>query len=429
MGGGYLVGPMAHHGPDMLQFLSRWDRDPEALGRALEAVAGHKVTFEQTRSVNSRSVFHGFDLDPLAAVTQMDDGSWMLPHDPWNAWRSAVEETYLGEPKAPLHARIPLPYHLVPGPLRMALYPLVAGRNKLDPEASPPDPAWPIEDRIDRYRMRLYEGLGAPKTERGPWPGGKSFPLMVTLDVDTKHGMKRAAVVLDELVDLGLKPCFFLVGHGYDWDRGFCEAVRQAGGEIGLHGDLHDNRIAFCDAAEAGKRLDSCRDLIHEQRILGFRSPSLLVSDALYEALGTRFAWDSSVPDTDTHTLLGPRRGCGTVFPFRRGGTVVLPTTMAADDRLELLGYKGLRLLEPWRRKWAHVRAMGGLCHFLLHPEPHLFGRPLIRDLFGALIKEILAPGDAWVATPSEVAEYWRGLEDEGDRADTMQFMPIDGVL
>jgi peptidoglycan/xylan/chitin deacetylase (PgdA/CDA1 family) len=417
---------MAHFGPELLQFLSRWDREPEALSRALEAVAGHPVAFDPHRSVSGRSVFHGFDQDPLAAVTQLDDGTWLLPHDPWTAWRSAVEERYLGPIKPPMHARVSLPYHVVPGALRMALYPFVAGRNKLDPEASPPDPAWPIEPRIDRYRMQLYEGLGAPKTERGPWPGGKAYPLLVTLDVDTKHGMKLAGSILDELVELGVKPCFFLVGLGYEWDRGFCEAVRQAGGEIGLHGDLHDNRIAFLTAQEAGERLDRCRDLVHEHRILGFRSPSLLTSDALYEALGTRFAWDSSVPDTDTHTLIGPRRGCGTIFPYRRDKTVVLPTTMPADDRLELLGYRGLNLLNPWRRKWAHVRELGGLCHFLLHPEPHLFGRPLVRDLFGALIKEILAANDAWIATPSEVAEYWRSLEDQGDRADTRAFLPID---
>jgi peptidoglycan/xylan/chitin deacetylase (PgdA/CDA1 family) len=239
----------------------------------------------------------------------------------------------------------------------------------------------------------------------------------VTFDVDTKAGLPIAAKLLDEMLDLGVKPCFFLVGRGYRVDDGFCDAVRQAGGEIALHGDVHDNRIAYTSADEAGKRLDRCRAFMERHRVVGFRSPSLLVSDALYAALGPRFAWDSSVPDTDTHTLLGPRRGCATVFPFRRGETLVLPLTVPADDRLLLLGYAGLEMLGVLRRKCAYLREVSGLCHLLVHPEPHLFGRPVVRDLFRALLQELLDEGSAWVTTPSQVAAFWRSLESQGAAA------------
>jgi peptidoglycan/xylan/chitin deacetylase (PgdA/CDA1 family) len=241
----------------------------------------------------------------------------------------------------------------------------------------------------------------------------------MTHDVDTAEGMKLAGSVLDAMVDMGLKPCFFLVAHGYTWDEGFCDAVRQAGGEIGLHGDTHDNRIAYDSPENITKRLDSCRDKIRRHGIRGFRSPSLLVSDALYSEVGKRFAWDSSVPDTDTNTLLGPRRGCATVFPFRRSGGLVLPTTMPADDRLLLMGLKGLDLVSVLRKKAQYVRETSGLCHFLTHPEPHLFGRPLLRDLYRALIEELLAEGDAWVATPSEVAAFWRESESSSLAGDS----------
>ncbi len=402
------------HGPALLRFLARWDRDADALRQAVCDVAGREVHFARSEvPTDSEALFALFDRDPLGAVTQQTDGSWVLPWNPWAAYRHLVEERYIPPSGPPLHAKIPLPYHLVPGPLRMMLYPLIAGRQDEDPGARPPSPGWPIEERLDAFRAGLFEGI-ASKTDdaRGPWPGGARYPLLFTCDVDTKDGMKAAGSVLDDLVDLGVKPCFFLVGKGYKWDEGFCDAVRQAGGEIGLHGDTHDNRISYVDAARAGKRLDRCRDQLVRHGILGFRSPSLLVSDALYEAVGERFAWDSSVPDTDTNTLLGPRRGCGTTFPFRRSGTLVLPTTMPADDRLLLLGYRGLDLVEPLRQKWQHVRATGGLCHFLTHPEPHLLGRPVVRDLFLSLLKEILDAGDAWVATPSMVAGYWRSLEE-----------------
>ena len=411
--------------PEYLRFLARWDRDESVLREAMAELAGRPVEFSEAGRTDRRALFGPFSRDPLDAVTQREDGAWELPYHPWDAYRTIVEERYLGPPKPPLHARVRLPYHWVPGRLRLALYPLVAGRSTIDPEASPPDPAWPVEARLDRFRLKLFEGIaennpvvsgtfpavGTTAPRRGPWPKGKRFPLLMTHDVDTKEGMALAGDVLEDMVALGLKPCFFLVGKGYTWDTGFIRAVHQAGGEIGLHGDTHDNRIAYEKRGVAERRLDSCKDLLREHRIRGFRSPSLLVSDTLYDALQGRFEWDSSVPDTDTHTLLGPRRGCSTVFPFRRRGMLVLPTTMPADDRLQLLGYTGLEAPRILLRKFEHIRNVCGICHFLTHPEPHLFGRPVIRDLFRAVLQEILARGDAWVATPSEVADYWASLE------------------
>lgn len=411
-----------------LRFLAAWDRDELALREAIADIAGHPIEFAGSAPPAGASALFGlFERDPLDAVSQRDDGTWVLPYHPWVAWRSVVEERYLPKARAPLHARLRLPYHAVPGRLRLALYPVVAGRQGADPETSPPDPMWPIEGRIDALRERLFLAareeaalsgslpldLADGGVAHGPWPGGRRHPLLFTCDVDTREGLAPAGRVLDELAALGLKPCFFLVGRAYHWDPGFALAVRQAGGEIGLHGDVHDNRIAFADTRGAGRRLDTCSHLVERHHVFGFRSPSLLVSDALYEALGPRFAWDSSVPDTDTNTLLGPRRGCGTTFPFRRGGTVVLPTTMPADDRLELLGYRGLAVVDVLRRKWLHVREAGGLCHFIVHTEPHLFGRAIARDLFSAVLREILDAGDAWIATPSEVAAWWRSLASD----------------
>lgn len=411
--------------PEYLRFLARWDRDESVLRDAMAELAGRPVAFSGTGRLDRRALFGPFSRDPLDAVTEREDGAWELPYHPWAAYRNIVEERYLGPPKPPLHARIPLPYHWVPGPLRLALYPLIAGRSKIDPEASPPDPAWPIEPRLDEFRARLFEGIaednpvvsgqfravGAPPPKSGPWPGGRRLALLMTHDIDTKEGMALAGDVLEDMVGLGLKPCFFLVGKGYTWDLGFLKAVLQAGGEIGLHGDTHDNRIAFDAQDKAERRLDTCKELINDHGIRGFRSPSLLVSDSLYGALKNRFDWDSSVPDTDTHTLLGPRRGCGTIFPFRRDGMLVLPTTMPADDRLQLLGYKGLDVPRILLRKYQHVRDLCGVCHFLTHPEPHLFGRAVNRDLFRAVLKDILDAGESWIATPSEVADYWCALE------------------
>ncbi len=403
--------------PEYLRFLAQWDQGEGLLRRILSETAGHPVDWSSAPK-DAGALFQFFGRDPLDAVAYRKDGTLVLPYNPWEAWRAIVEERYLAPSRPPLHAALRLPYHWVPGELRLKLYPLVAPAAG-DPELSPPDPAWPIEPRVDQFRRTLFAGIRSETLPagpslppgHGPWPGGARAPLIVTFDVDTKEGMKIAGDVLESFVPLGVRPSFFLVGRGYPWDLGFIRAVQEAGGEIGLHGDVHDNRIAWDDEARAGARLDRCKDLIQRHGIRGFRSPSLLVSPALYRALAPRFRWDSSVPDTDAGTLLGPRRGCGTTFPFRREGLLVLPVTMPADDRLRLLGRTGLESLSVWRRKWRHLREVHGLCHVIAHAEPHLQGDATQRDLLRAALAEIVESGEAWIATPSEVASYWEGLE------------------
>lgn len=411
----------AQHPPSrgFLSFLSAWDQDEATVLSATSALAGCRVRFSgRPPPTEAGGLFGIFERQPLDAVTQTEEGGWVIPYNPWSAYRSIVEERYLPDLGPPAHSKLPFNYQRVPGWLRLALYPLVAGGRGNEDSIEVVQPKWPIEARVDDYRIGLYQALhegGDSKEEESGWPGGAQYPLLMTHDIDTREGMKRAGAVLDDMVAIGLKPCFFLVGQGYDWDPGFCSAVRQAGGEIALHGDTHDNRIAYETPERIAARLDSCRDIVEEQQIRGFRAPSLLVSDNLYSQLRDRFEWDSSVPDTDRDTLVGPRRGCGTVFPFHRAGTLVLPTTMPADDRLLLLGMRGLDLLDVLRRKWKHVRQVGGLCHFLTHPEPHLFGKQVLRDLYRALLEEILAEGDAWITTPSELATHWETLTSESE--------------
>ena len=76
----------------------------------------------------------------------------------------------------------------------MALYPLVAGKASHQAEDNPPDPAWPIEGRLDAFRAELYAGL-AESTEfprQGGWPDGKRFPLLVWTQ-RSRPGTQQAA--------------------------------------------------------------------------------------------------------------------------------------------------------------------------------------------------------------------------------------------
>lgn len=393
--------------PDFLAFLSH------RAGRPVRFIRRDSLRHPLTPEI----VAIRFGQEALSSSAIEADGALAVPGDLYNSFRFLVEERWLS-PRAPRHAGLPI--HALPGSLRLALYPLANWRPLRGREPDEDEmPRWPVEGRADRHRIGLGRRLaqGQPGTSAdsagGPWPGGKRYALCVTHDVDTRRGLKPAARQLDTEAALGLRPTFFLVGDHYRWDPGLCSAIQNAGGEIGLHGVSHDNRIAFLDPDAIRRRLDRSRALIEAWAIRGFRSPSLLVTPGLLQVVGERFQWDSSSIDTDRDTIMGPRRGCGTVFPHRRNGVMELPVTTPADDRLLLRGERGIDFLERLRAKCRAVASMGGVVHILNHSEPHLAGSPALHDLYRSLYLDLLEPEDAWITTPSELAEFWCGLEDE----------------
>ncbi|MCK6526674.1 hypothetical protein L6R50_03685 [Myxococcota bacterium] len=408
-------GPAAAAPPrDPLRVIAAWDRDEAGLCAVLGEVLGHPFRFAGG-PVPREAPFDLFARDPLGAFTRGPDGGIGVPGDPYGAWRILVEERWLPRGR-PAFTR--LPASLPPGPLRLPLASLLS-RGEGPHDACPPHPAWPVEDRLDRWRLSLHRALLAlghgPGTvpDPAPWPGGKRFALVVTHDLDTARGQALAGAVLEEEAALGLRPSLFLPARGYRWDEGLLAAVRQAGGEIGLHGVAHDGRLPFASEDAIRAELRSTLPLLERHDIQGFRAPFLLDSEALLRVLPEFFRYDTSVPDTDTRSAVAPRRGCGTAFPCRRYGTLTVPLTLPQDDRLLQLGYRGLDLLDVLRRKLEAVRRVGAVALFNTHPEPHAGGRRVVRDLYLALFREALDAGDGWIATPGEVARHWASLDGE----------------
>ncbi|MEE2830260.1 MAG: hypothetical protein VX498_13815 [Myxococcota bacterium] len=109
------TGP-AQRGRGFLRFLSRWDHDQGEVLRAIGELAGRAVEFSGTPPPNKAAdLFSLFERSPLDAVSQQDDGTWVIPYNPWLAYRQIVEERYLRPPSRPLHTRLPFNYHRVPG--------------------------------------------------------------------------------------------------------------------------------------------------------------------------------------------------------------------------------------------------------------------------------------------------------------------------
>jgi peptidoglycan/xylan/chitin deacetylase (PgdA/CDA1 family) len=185
------------------------------------------------------------------------------------------------------------------------------------------------------------------------------------------------------------------------------EALRQQGHEIGLHGDRHDNRIAYLDRPTITARLGSCKDVVRRFGIEGFRTPSLLGSPRLRAALGwAEFAYVSDIPDSEVDSLIAPRRGCASAFPFMRQGLLEIPLTLPLEDKLVLAGLDEAQIVALWRTKLEWARQVGGLAQLAVHNEPHLLRR--CRGAYETLVRELAGDDSAWHATLGEVARWWK---------------------
>jgi hypothetical protein len=341
-----------------------------------------------------------------AAVVRSEQGVSFL-FDPEPAIAAVLSEAYF-EPRRPLHSHLSLPYQLVPGAARLAIFRWLVKRGRA-PAAPIPFPEWPMDASVETLRFMFqqaccvagWSGAGAP-----PWPDGRRCALVVSHDVDTAAGLRLAGEVAGFEAGLGVRSCWFVVGDLLGRDPALLEALRGQGHEIGLHGDRHDNTIAYQSPERIRSRLAGALARARRYEVRGFRSPSLLETPTLRDALGERFAYASQVPDSEVDSLLGPRRGCASLFPFVKRGLLEIPITLPMEDKLIMAGMSEAGILELWRRKAARIQQVGGLIQLAIHNEPHLLRR--CRGAYQELLRELSADASIWRATPGELAAWWR---------------------
>ena len=348
--------------------------------------------------------------DRVALAARDPEGGLRLAFDPDAAVEALTGRAAL-TPRAPLSARLPFRYRRLPAPVRrVARDLLVRGRRR----SRATFPAWPVEPSVEALRtvyLRARQAID-PALEPVPfWPDGKRFALVLTHDVDSAGGLEIARGLERIEAAHGLRSAWYLVGDDWPIDHDRLGEIAAAGHELGLHDAHHDNRGPFIGAEALGARLDRCHELVDRYRMRGYRSPSMLRTDAMYEALGGRFAYDSSMPDTG---LLPAPNGCATVFPLRHGGVPVLPLTLPPDGQLLSLGLGTEEIVERWIAKAEWVARAGGIAMILTHPEPGFSAEPALQAAYERFLAWVAARDDAWHALPREVeervAERDRGL-------------------
>lgn len=339
------------------------------------------------------------------------DGRLGFRFDPDEAIASVLNERYF-EPRRPIHSYLRLPYQRLPGALRMKLFRWVVRAQRRSLTSFP---AWPVEPSLEALRWavsRAWREATGRTTEPALWPGGRRYALSLSHDVDTLAGFRRIPEIAALEEAHGFRSCWFVVGNQYPIDRAVLDGLQARGHEVALHGDRHDNRIAYLPSARIARRLDTCNEFTGRFDVGGFRAPSLLETPVLREVLRERFRYTSDVPDTETESLIAPRRGCASCFPFQKQGLLEIPITLPVEDKLLLAGCGEEGLLDAWRLKLAWIRAVGGLAQVLLHAEPHLWQRT--RGVYARWLEDLSGDAAAWRANLGEIARWWEERKTHG---------------
>lgn len=328
-------------------------------------------------------------LDGHAPRIEFRDGRPAFGFDPRRMLEVLREERYAGELRSPT-TRFPFPYWRLPGWLR-----LLAARCLYLPQRlrrADQNPTWPIAAAADV----LLDLLGEPRETA--W-GASGWGLCITHDVDTLRGLRRCTAIADAVERAGFRSCFYVVGEVAAREPGIVRELHARGHEIGSHDIRHDNRLCHLPDAEMEDRLKRARALVEPHSGVGFRSPSLIRSPRLIEAVGRHFGYDSSLCDSD----LEFPRGCTSVFPYRLRGCLELPVTLPMDSSLTYFGYRPEGILDLWRRKCAYIRGVGGLAVSVTHAEPHLTGGEKLLAALRRFLDWVAQQSNCTVLLPSRL--------------------------
>jgi peptidoglycan/xylan/chitin deacetylase (PgdA/CDA1 family) len=319
--------------------------------------------------------------------------------------RYYLEERYARRTRAA--TSLTLYYRLrpyIPRRVQIALRRVHARRARRRHEARGRFPRWPVEPLLVQQRdARLRARLARDGTDRAPvvalWPQGRSFAFVLTHDVEGPRGLGQIEPILEIERRHGMVSSWNLVGEDYEIPDGVLEAIRAAGGEIGLHGLRHDGRL-FEDRAGFERALPRIHARLRAWGAEGFRSPATHRNPDWMPQLGCLY--DSSFPDTDPFE---PQPGgCCSIWPYFLGDVVELPITLVQDHTLfELLGERDISV---WRDKAGWIARHGGLVTVLVHPDYMLDRRRL--DRYDELLAFLGAMEGGWHALPRDVARWWR---------------------
>lgn len=237
-----------------------------------------------------------------------------------------------------------------------------------------------LRRNIVRLSMKRYQGVwpideraSTPPSGWPGWPGGKSFALILTHDVESAQGAERCHALASIEESLGFRSSFNFVPERYKVEPGLRQSLADRGFEVGVHGLCHDGK--YFDSPEIWhERAIKINRYLKEWNAVGYRTPSMLHN---LEWIGDlNIAYDASTFDTDPFEPQPD--GVGTIFPFWVSGNngskgyVELPYTLPQDFTVfVLLQEQSIRI---WNEKLDWIADKGGMALLNTHPDYMNFG-------------------------------------------------------
>lgn len=298
----------------------------------------------------------------------------------------------------PTSSRLPIPYHAVPAPLRMATARLIGGIQRRRVARWAAFPTWPLDLSAD-FAADL---AGLPRLAEGA-----PTPVLLTHDLDSPEGVERLTDrFLSAEESVGARSTSFVVPRAWPIDHDRLTEVIDRSHAIGIHGYDHANRTPFADPAERRRRLDAAGELALRYGATGYRAPSLVRTPELLADLAERYRFDSSIP-TSGGLFPVPNNGCASARPHRSHGIWEIPLSMPRDGSLLFLGHAPAEISALWRDCARRIAAAGGVVCLLTHCEERFSGGAAMFDAYRRLL-DFLAEDDAFVfSTPDAVLDEW----------------------
>lgn len=269
---------------------------------------------------------------------------------------------------------------------------------------------------------------------RYQWPDGKRSAFLFSVDVDVESpyvwrnrgkttttlgeleqcrfgpriGLRR---LLDLLSRHGIRGSFYVPGLDAHEHPEMLPTIVEANHEVGLHGYMHERVDALSDEENA-RVIERAQALFKEQVGLspqGYRSPSWELVTSLPGILVEHgVTYDSSLMGYD--------------HPYDLPGLVEVPVQWLTDDFI-YFRYRGggmdtvppaspQQVLNSWLEEWRGVHDYGGL--FTLTVHPWISGRAQRIRLLDALLSEVVAHDDVWLATAADIAEHHASSANSG---------------
>jgi peptidoglycan/xylan/chitin deacetylase (PgdA/CDA1 family) len=263
---------------------------------------------------------------------------------------------------------------------------------------------------------------------RYPWPDGKQSAAVLSFDFDAESGFlfrepekaKRSLADLEErrfgprvgvdrilkmLDRLRLKASFYIPGWTVENHLPQCKRIRDAGHEIGAHGNVHEAVAALDQAQEKAVLAEQLRILADHLgvRPAGYRSPSWDVNVWTPGLLKTHgFRYDSSLMGNDVPYDVATPEGPLTEIPVQwiMDDAPLFRHVYGASNAIADPG----RVLQMWSKEFIAMHRENGC--FVLTCHPFISGRASRVALIEELVAYMRRQKGVWFATGEEVARW-----------------------